>query len=322
MKGKNFMDEKNVTQIAANGTVDGAETSPGSSFSSIENTRRSLMDVTNNLSDDEININNEILKSMFLNILERLDNSEILLDSLRNKLDAANQEIDFLKEKYKNMKKYIISKREFDELNDKIFDMDCRIIQTEQYSCRESILISGIPENISQNHLETTVLKILRSIGLRSISSYEITACHRLGKKKLDKSPAKTIVRFTNRKAVEFCLKNRDWLLEMKPLLKMNLRFYESLCTANEETLRDCIKLKRNGLIKEYYIRNGFIKIIKIEGDKSIKIYHPDSLYEHFVDFYDNDILGRIALRCYFVYLLLHYLLLLTKLIALVSPGL
>ena len=98
VKGKNFIDEKNVTQIAANVTVDGAETSPGSSFSSIENTRRPLMDVTNNLSDDEININNEIINSMFLNILERLDNSEILLDSLRNKRDAANQEIDFLKE--------------------------------------------------------------------------------------------------------------------------------------------------------------------------------------------------------------------------------
>ena len=62
---------------------------------------------------------------------------------------------------------------------------------------------------------------------------------------------------------MDFCLKNRDRLLELKQFLKMNLRFYESLFAANEETLKECIKLKRNGLVKDYYMRNGFIKIIK-----------------------------------------------------------
>ena len=79
VKGKNFIDEKNVTQIAANVMVDGAETSPGLSFSSIANIRKSLMDVINNLSDDEININYEIIKSMFINILERLLIKKLIL---------------------------------------------------------------------------------------------------------------------------------------------------------------------------------------------------------------------------------------------------
>ena len=124
---------------------------------------------------------------------------------------------------------------------------------------------------------------------MRSISSYEIAACHRLGKKRTDKFPAKTIVKFTNRKAVDLCLKNRHRLLEVKQELKINLRFYESICSANDQSLKECNKLKRNGIIKDFYMRNGFVKVIKKEGDKPIKIYHPDILFDHFEDFYNNE---------------------------------
>ena len=73
--------------------------------------------------------------------------------------------------------------------------------------------------------------------------------------------PTKTIVRFTNRKVVEFCL--RDRLYDKKGELKMNLRFCENLCQANEEIVRECYKLKKDGLMEDYFIRNGFVKIVK-----------------------------------------------------------
>ena len=106
--------------------------------------------------------------------------------------------------------------------------------------------------------------------------------------KKNDKFPAKTIVRFTNRKAVEFCLKNRDRLLEIKNEIKMNLRFLESLCSANEDIVSECYKLRKHGLITDYFIRNGFVKVIKKEGDKPLKMYHPYLLYDIFFDYYDQ----------------------------------
>ena len=102
----------------------------------------------------------------------------------------------------------------------------------------------------------------MQSIGLRNISSYEITACHR-------------IVRFTNRKAVDFALRNRDLLHEKRRDLNMNLRFYESFCRANEETVRECFKLKKDGIMEDYFIRNGFVKIVKKNGDRPYKINHP-----------------------------------------------
>ena len=76
----------------------------------------------------------------------------------------------------------------------------------EQYSRRESLVISGIPENISQADLEPTVLEILRNIGVHNLASYHISACHN------DTYPARTVVKFTNRKVAEFCIENGNRL--------------------------------------------------------------------------------------------------------------
>ena len=48
----------------------------------------------------------------------------------------------------------------------------------------------------------------------------------------------------------------------MKQELKMTMRFYESLCTTNEEVIKECFNLKKYGEIHEYYIRNDFVRII------------------------------------------------------------
>ena len=60
-----------------------------------------------------------------------------------------------------------------------MFNLDCRLIENEQYSRRENLIISGIPENVTEDALELKVLQILETIGL-SITSYEIAACHGL----------------------------------------------------------------------------------------------------------------------------------------------
>ena len=69
----------------------------------------------------------------------------------------------------------------------------------------------------------------------------------------------------------------------------MNLRFYESLCDANQKVVRECFKLKKYGQINDYYMRNGFVKVINKVGDRPLKIYYPDILYNHFINFYDHE---------------------------------
>ena len=66
----------------------------------------------------------------------------------------------------------------------------------------------------------------------------------------------------------------------------MNLRFYENLCRANEEIVRECYKLKKEGLMEDYFIRNGFVKIVKKYGDKPKKFIIQT--YENFIEQYDH----------------------------------
>ena len=169
-----------------------------------------------------------------------------------------------------------------DQLEKKLMELDIRLVECEQYSRRESLIISGIPNSVKQQQLEGKVIEILRLIGLNIVPD-DITACHRLFSPAGSEYPAKVIVRFFNRKVVNFCLEHRDNLQEKAyQHLRLNLRFFESLCTKNEESLRICKWLKGEQRIDEYFLRNGFVKIVGEQNGRPTKIPHPDILRQKF----------------------------------------
>ena len=221
---------------------------------------------------------------IFTHILDKLNEIEMLLHEEKtiniNKSKCLQAEFNTMKVKNKKLTENT------NYLFDQLYDIDVRLIDTEQYGRRHNLIISGIPEYVKQIHLEKTALNIISSIGL-PISSYEVVGCHRLKKPYNSNFPAKTIIRFINRKVVEFCIKNRDRLIDNKEALRMNLRFYENLCESNERVFNWCRELQKYDMIDEYYTRNGFIKIIINKGDKPIKIIHPDDLFHHFQEYFD-----------------------------------
>ena len=241
-------------------------------------------------------------KELFQRIIEKMDEYEVKIEvlnnnltkeksqnvSIFNELESIKNEITILKNNNNKINSEIYN------LNDEIYYMDKKLIEINQYARRESIIISGIPDNVKHDKLEETVLFILRSIGLVSIASYNISACHRLMKKTNDRHPAQTIIRFTNRKIVNFCLENRIRLFEQRNFLKMNLRFFESLCTENKQVYDKCFDLKKYGLITDFYIRNGFVKIVK-DGNRIIKIHHPDDLNYYFKNYYESNDLYNLS---------------------------
>ena len=178
---------------------------------------------------------------------------------------------------------------DIDELFERVYSMDCLLSECDQYTRRENLVISGIPDYINHQNLEYEVLKILKMIGVNNVSSYQVVACHRLKKNINDIYPARTIVRFTNRKIVESSLFKRDRLLKVKKELKMNIRFYENLTKSNEKILKECQNLYTQELIQNYYIRNGFLKIVINTGDKAIKVVHQDILDNLFAEYYEYD---------------------------------
>ena len=181
-------------------------------------------------------------RDLFSKIYDKLLDLELILHEEKNN-NLINQikietELYKIKEDYKNLTV------EVDNVSNEMYSIDCRVIETEQYPRRHNLVISGIPDSIRQHDLENKVLDILQAIGV-NISNYEVIGCHRLYKPKNSKYPANTIIRFTNRKVVEFCIRNNDRLREVKKNIKMNLRFHENLCQSNEKVFKWCSELKK-----------------------------------------------------------------------------
>ena len=74
----------------------------------------------------------------------------------------------------------------------------------------------------------------------------------------------------------------------------MNLRFFESLCDSNKKVYDECYNLKKYGLLTDFYIRNGFVKIVK-DGKSPIKIQHQEDLYFYFHDYYECNQLYNLS---------------------------
>ena len=62
----------------------------------------------------------------------------------------------------------------------------------------------------------------------------------------------------------------------------MNLRFYEHLAHLNHEALKICKHLQEKEEIHEYFLRNGFVKVIVHEGESPHKVRHPEILRKKF----------------------------------------
>ena len=68
-----------------------------------------------------------------------------------------------------------------DELENNVVSLESSINHIEQYGRRNTVAISGIPDNISDNNLEGTVINILRDIEI-NIEKNDLDTCHRIGK--------------------------------------------------------------------------------------------------------------------------------------------
>ena len=199
---------------------------------------------------------------------EREENIKECLNNSQSSLNPENTDISSLRE----------------ELEKKLLDLDTRLIECEQYSRRENLVISGIPNSVTQDQLQSKVLDILGLIGFKLVPD-DIAACHRLYSPPHSQYPAKVVVRFCNRKVVNFCLEHRDDLQQKAySQLKLNLRFFDSICAKNEESLRICKWLKRQNMIYDFYTRNGFVKVVGAEHSRPWKVTNPDILRKMFVD--------------------------------------
>ena len=171
---------------------------------------------------------------------------------------------------------------EINKLKDECYKLDCRVIETEQYPRRESLVFHGIPASIPHNELENTVFDILVNLGFEKLRMDDICRYHRLWSPPNSREPAPVIVKFMNSKLVEWSLQHSENLKIVKANMGMDLTMSESLCSKNAESLKICKWLKKEGKIHNHFTRNGFSKVVFHAGDRTVKISHPDMLKERF----------------------------------------
>ena len=143
-------------------------------------------------------------------------------DSLDKLEKSIVQSINSLKDEIINLKDIVIKnlqgentrlKVKYAKLENRVAILESKHNDLAQYGRRNNLVFSGIPENVPDSNLESTVLSVLLEIDLQVESRY-IEACHRIGKPSSKKQ--KTIVRFVNRKNCEKVLANKKKVIEVK----------------------------------------------------------------------------------------------------------
>ena len=117
--------------------------------------------------------------------LEKLGKSDLarLVIDYQNKVDAVlnniNSELLDLKNKFTKFESDMeISRNVNNKLIDQVTRLERKYRENEQYSRRECIEISGIPQSVEQLDLEKIVLHVFDKIDA-PIDSQNIEACHR-----------------------------------------------------------------------------------------------------------------------------------------------
>ena len=127
--------------------------------------------------------------AMSLNALKKLTKEELsnMVIDYQNKFDNMlsniNAELTSFRDRFTKMEsQLLVTRRVNDNLvkQNRILERKCAV--NEQYSRRECLEISGIPDSIPNNNLEETVLKIFSETGV-SVNSRDVEACHRLNQK-------------------------------------------------------------------------------------------------------------------------------------------
>ena len=161
-------------------------------------------------------------------------------------------------------------------MQEKIISLESKSNSVEQYGQQNNMESNGIPNSISDDNLESTVINVLSKATNAHVTADDIEACHKICKSKGNSK--KTIVRFINRKHCKCALVNRKKLKSFNSesigLPNVKLYFNENLTEYNNILAFYGRKLKRAGLINSTYTLNGTVHILRTVGERPIKVFH------------------------------------------------
>ena len=216
----------------------------------------------------EISAKLDLYSNQFENIFSKLE-------SLENRLTESQRQLNTLQKNHSNLEK-------------KFNHLMIRFDEMENYSRRESIVLSGKSLPNEQNGENTTeiAINLIKSKLNITINDSEISISHRLGKFKPNVTNARPIIVKLVRRSTKYMLMDAC----IKGLSNMNsaeFRINESLSAPRTAMFSDLkqVRWKHRSLFKQLYTRDGVI-YVKL----SINLNHKYAIKteEHLTSFLQN----------------------------------
>ena len=149
-----------------------------------------------------------------------------------------------------------------------------------QYSRRECLEITGIPDSISDDDLEETTIKIFDKLDV-AIDPSNIEDCHWLK----SNGPRKVVIKFAKHKDANLIRKNKSRLKGMNLCsigVKNPVFLNDSLSSYYKMLWRKCEKPISNKYIHAFWVSNGILRLKLTAGRRVHVITHSQDLDELF----------------------------------------
>ena len=209
--------------------------------------------------------------------LTREELANIVLDyqhKFDNSLGSINAELLELKTKFTKMESDLTISRNVNvKLMERLVVTERKCWANEQYSRRECLEISGIPESVSDNALEDKIQGVLRGIDAE-VDTENIESCHRLKGKG---SKGRVILKLSKRKDAEKIKLNKKKLKNIDHRKIGLSSINESLCGYYKLLWSKCKKLFLEKKIASFCVTNGTVKT-QLLNDQVCSITHEVDL--------------------------------------------
>ena len=175
----------------------------------------------------------------------------------------------------------IITKQVNTKLCDKLYFFERQCWANEQYSRRQGLEISGVPESVTDNNLEEKVLKLLGKIDVE-VHPDHFEACHWI---KSNAGPKKVIIKLSRHKDADKICRAKKKLkgLDLSSIgINSAMFINDRLCRYYKNLWAKCKKLGLNKFIHGFWTSNGSIRLKLTETCNVRVIAHDADLEEVF----------------------------------------
>ena len=198
-----------------------------------------------------------------------------------NTLSNINRELSELRNDFKKIESELsVSKNVNSKLHERVVALERQCWGNNQYSRRECLEITGVPDSVSNDDLEETTIKIFDKLDV-AIDPSNIEDCHWLK----SNGPKKVIIKFARRKDANLVRKNKNKLKGMN-LSSVGINnpvfINDSLCSYYKMLWRKCKKLWSSKYIHAFWVSNGTLRLKITENGRVHIITHSQDLDELF----------------------------------------